>query len=922
MSSLKDKTTDMLTVRNLLSDNNYFRIPDYQRGYAWSTQFHDLWKDILRVYKNKRQHYTGMLALEEMNDEEKKQEFLSGKDAFYVVDGQQRLTSIIIIIQELIRYIKKDTGKDVESDIQNILLSTNSEDYGEKQKRFNYCHSRDVELKYFDERIYKGETYNQCADIYLKNINDAKEYIDLCLKKFGSDEAKIILDSILDDLVFNIYYIKNSKNRDDENCGFDVRVTFETMNNRGKKLSNLELLKNRLMYLSTFIREKEDELKTKINNAWKEIYKNICYKNYQLDDDEYLQAHWIIYGSLDKSKGDSYIKEILNVKFSVDEGDFSDFIGNGDNNAAFEYIVKYVDSLERYSKYWGIINNPNEKESFFNDKEKEEIKYLDSLNKIASMKFVKSTVMVVAAKKQLNSEDKKAFYKKLERSIFINKLLYRSKNDYSALIKDARNLSKSEDGQVKEYYNNLLKTLDSHNEFQCNKERVETAIVEFVRYLNKKNNYFYDWDGINYFLYEYEKVCSLENNEIVSINNVSVEHILPQNPSIEYWEIVLEPIKDEKEINRITNSLGNLLLLPKNDNSSLQNKSFFDKKETTFESKKYSYKYGLRSAKQIANEDYWTPYEIAKRQNYLFKFMYERWIKNSVPMSKDDFMKLVKNNGLLIEGYNELNPEVKEKLDKLKSNESKSNNKHKEKESNSFNFKELTNYFDKDKYDLNQNRSNAVFNENKFTFTIKGDRLTCKFKKDDDYYKYEYNDTKRTMKIKHQDEKGEWLNQTDENSWNEATKYFVKTFKRYLKHEKEQEFEIVEDDKSKNEGKRKNQQHLNEEEFFSQNSKRLKLKYLYDAIIEKFNISEDVELRCTPRYIALKKKHIFAEFLFYTEKNKIGILLYDVGKKSTLGGVLPQTYKWSHNYRIFVKELSEVEEAVELINESYKIASK
>ena len=63
------KTTDLVTTKELLSNTklgqNCFRIPDYQRGYSWDSQFVDLWKDILRVFhnENKRPHYTGMLSL-------------------------------------------------------------------------------------------------------------------------------------------------------------------------------------------------------------------------------------------------------------------------------------------------------------------------------------------------------------------------------------------------------------------------------------------------------------------------------------------------------------------------------------------------------------------------------------------------------------------------------------------------------------------------------------------------------------------------------------------------------------------------------------------------------------------------------------------------------------------------------------------
>ena len=64
-------------------------------------------------------------------------------------------------------------------------------------------------------------------------------------------------------LKFNLYDIKDD---------FNVYVAFETMNNRGKRLSYLELLKNRLIYLSTLFDNPEDEKKqvrADINDTWR-----------------------------------------------------------------------------------------------------------------------------------------------------------------------------------------------------------------------------------------------------------------------------------------------------------------------------------------------------------------------------------------------------------------------------------------------------------------------------------------------------------------------------------------------------------------------------------------------------------------------------------------------------------------------------
>ena len=103
---------------------------------------------------------------------------------------------------------------------------------------------------------------------------------------------------------------------------YDVFVAFETMNNRGKKLTNLELLKNRLIYLTTlyddevFDEKDKSALRKKINDAWKEVYYQLGRnKSVPLSDDDFLRAHWIIYFRYSRKRGDDYIKFLLS-KFS------------------------------------------------------------------------------------------------------------------------------------------------------------------------------------------------------------------------------------------------------------------------------------------------------------------------------------------------------------------------------------------------------------------------------------------------------------------------------------------------------------------------------------------------------------------------------------------------------------------------------
>lgn len=108
------------------------------------------------------------------------------------------------------------------------------------------------------------------------------------------------------------------------------------MNNRGKQLSNLEILKNRLIYLTTIFSDEDlnatqkNLLWTEINNAWKEIYKQIGRNpNNPLNDDEFLKSHWTMFFTYSRNKGDDYINDLLNKRFNQ-KAVFGDKITNSD----------------------------------------------------------------------------------------------------------------------------------------------------------------------------------------------------------------------------------------------------------------------------------------------------------------------------------------------------------------------------------------------------------------------------------------------------------------------------------------------------------------------------------------------------------------------------------------------------------------
>ena len=98
---------------------------------------------------------------------------------------------------------------------------------------------------------------------------------------------------------------------------FEEYVTFETINFRGKRLSTLELLKNRLIYLSTKI-EDSDDLRKDINNVWKTIYEYLG-KNPDklLNEEKFLENHCIFRFYEDGYKNKNSDDYLLKDKFTI-----------------------------------------------------------------------------------------------------------------------------------------------------------------------------------------------------------------------------------------------------------------------------------------------------------------------------------------------------------------------------------------------------------------------------------------------------------------------------------------------------------------------------------------------------------------------------------------------------------------------------
>jgi len=604
-------------------NNKIFKIPDYQRGYAWQNkQLNDFWNDLKNL-DDKRIHYTGMITVEK-------------KDIiYYLIDGQQRLTTIIILLKVLLnnyedKWIGDDDGFEKEDLVKTFLYKKS----GKKQKVikpiFGYEKDNPSDC-YFKKNILEIED-SDCdlinyESIYTKNLLNAKKFFEENVRKLSQDKVEELILKILKQLKFNLYEL------DDE---LDEFVTFEVMNNRGKPLTTLELLKNRLIYLTTLFKkdysfEEINKLRNDINNSWKVIYEYLGKNpNRIIKDDDFLKDHWIMYFTYDRSKANAEKEFLLEKYFTqnrvlLKRVDYSD-------------IESYVKNIKAAVKVYFYMLNPK-----ISPYSKEIKEWLNKLNIIGFRAFKPLIMAVLMEYDNLKEREENKILKVLklaELYVFLVFIISKRRGDTgnSRFYNYANDFHKTKD------INKLIKNIE--NELYTNESTYRWVninnFIDEIDNLFKNFEGWYSWKYLNYFLYEYEIYLQKEKfKEEVSkvkwedINKESIEHIYPETSDSKCWKDIFKGKNKQ-----FLHSLGNLLLLSISKNSSLGKKCF--------EEKKKRYKNGSYSEIEVAQSKEWTPKEIYERGMKLLDFLSERW---EIKISEEEKEKLLQIKREKIKNY-------------------------------------------------------------------------------------------------------------------------------------------------------------------------------------------------------------------------------------------------------------------------------
>ena len=605
-----------LTVKDIFAEI-LFRIPDYQRGYSWKKEhLEDLWEDLENLYQS-NEHYTGLITVTDSENEEAK---WTGFKTKYVIDGQQRLTTLVILLKVLIDRatelgMKELDTRPIHDIIQKYLYKENVNNPSVKVSILGYAYD-DPSYDYLKSRILgiKEHPTEGVETAYTKRLGYAKRFFEEKLKSYNEGNISDIFNIITNKLVFNLYNVSGDK---------EVAMIFESMNNRGKRLSVLELLKNRLMYLSEKLQVKDEvrtELREKVKKAWKVVYEWLG-KDELLDDDEFLRAHWIMYYNYDRTKSKAFADDLLNDLFSIRKA------YSKENGLTYDDISDYAVSLSEAVKHWYYINFPENAAEQYDGNLINELARLNRIGYTAFKPLIMAILLETKGKTDIDLTTK--ILKKCEEYIFkVYALSVRQSNTGDSHF--YRKAKEYFDGKLtkREVLNDIDDWIDDHFRIQ--------KFVELIDELFEGAEGYYSWNYIDYFLFEYDlclketsrgnagKAIDWKEYEENKKDYVSIEHIYPQKDNKECWETIFgKYTKERKDV--LKNTLGNLLPLSTQRNSSFQNNCFQDKKD---DGKGGGYCVGSFSEAEVYKLTEWNSDKIIERGVKLLEFMERRWNLN------------------------------------------------------------------------------------------------------------------------------------------------------------------------------------------------------------------------------------------------------------------------------------------------------
>lgn len=545
-------------IQDILTENKKFIIPSYQRPYSWTVDnAEQLIDDIYKSSQSDESEYFigSMICINK------------GQNQYEVVDGQQRLTTLSIIVSELKKLIPIQGIKD---DLQKRVLPIDvySDETDETDEPRLIVRKKEYDLyKYYilqDLKDYKPEKPSDTDLVFISNSEVVKAY----LNQLSVEELKLLAKYILQ----NVYIV--FVQTDDFASSFRL---FNVLNSRGLPLSNADLLKNALFESASAHNKKSEQ----IESAWSQIEDMVGVRRL----DKFLTLHKLS----EKKDRDRVLQK-----------GFESFIDNLQeqfNGDAIAMSLMLVNSAKNYIK---ILDNDFEHSSI-----RRKIASLRNLGVDEWIPPLMAFMNRMARTEEFSIENFSQFISSFEKVYMHGWLKKQIKSQremvcYSALVAINNDMP----------FSSVINQINQH----ADNDGFATALDDDL-YEPRPNQV----NLIKAILLRLDMEQQDESVIKTYTGRITIEHILPQALVNEYWISRFEPQEHVYWLHKI----GNLTLISGTKNSEAQHSDFI-KKKSVYE--KLNSKSSFDLTKDVCKSEEWGLTELKMRHENMKSQLKKLWL--------------------------------------------------------------------------------------------------------------------------------------------------------------------------------------------------------------------------------------------------------------------------------------------------------
>ncbi|NJO91256.1 MAG: DUF262 domain-containing protein [Chloroflexia bacterium] len=338
--------SQFITLNTIIGNGKSYQVPRFQRDYSWDKDdWEDLWNDIEEI-PNDRTHYLGYLVL---------QPNVEGDESYWVIDGQQRITTLSILALAVTALFDKWSKENIDAEDNRIRFEKITERYLGNFSTSKLSISPKITLNRNNDDYYKSWLLKLRQPTALTKLKPSQRllqkafnyFFEQLKEKFKENQSGADLADYLEKIVGNgIVFTQIVVNND-----LDAFKVFETLNARGVKLSTADLLKNYLFKLTHHLGEIDLE---EAERRWQNINDTIRAN----DLTTFIRHYW---NSKYKLERQPTLFKAIKREIRTPQ-------------IAFEFL----DKLEKISQYYTAFNNTNDE--LWEKEEKAHLKVLELLN--------------------------------------------------------------------------------------------------------------------------------------------------------------------------------------------------------------------------------------------------------------------------------------------------------------------------------------------------------------------------------------------------------------------------------------------------------------------------------------------------------------------------------------------------------------